>query len=100
MAFDMYADDLHEIIGNGEEFVLEIASQTKEIYPELDRLNSAFWDDPTVDNERAGLIVHELIDLLERHGNSDPNLTRIIGRLLPFFSKVFCRSYVIRCKSD
>ncbi len=100
MAFSMYADDLSEYIDHHEEFLFEIASRERGIYPELVKMYSEFYDSPTLDSERAGRLVHELIDLLERHGKSDKNLVRVIFRLLPFFSKASRGAYSIRCSSD
>jgi len=100
VAFEMYAETRSEAIGTGEEFIFEVASRDVGKYPKLVDLYSLFWDSPTLDSRRAGEIVHELIDLLENHGKSDANLTRIVVRLLPFFSHAYRRSCVIRCSSD
>ena len=100
MAFTLYAGDIREVIGHDEEYLLNIVAQSEEKYPILFRLSCEFYDSPVFDDEQAGAIVHELIDVLTEHGRSDANLSRTIVRLLPFFSTAFRKPLTIRSRSD
>ena len=96
----MYAEEFSEHIQHHEEFLFEIASREASAYPELVQIYSEYYDSPILDSERAGRLIHELIDLLDKNGEADKNLARTIVRLLPFFSKAARNSYTIRCDSD
>ena len=100
MGFDMFADDLSSGINHSEEFVLQIACQNPKRFPELSRLWGVFYDDPKIDYEQSGRIVHELIELTTSLDNQNPVFNRTVQKLLPFFSSVYRRSLMIQCRSD
>lgn len=99
MAFDMYCADEHAAIAAHEEYLLVMASQEPQKYPELAQIFERFYDSPTLQPHQANAIVHELIALLAVN-RADKLLTRLIVRLLPLFSLAYCMDAVIRCSSD
>ena len=99
MAFDMYAGASHEVISPHEESLFGFAANEPAKYPELRALYDDLYKDPTLSDERAGRIVHELIELLDA-GKHDKSLFRTVVRLLPFFSRAHRQQQQIRCVSD
>ena len=99
MAFDMYCADEHAAIDAHEQYLLVMASQEPQKYPELAQIFERFYDSPTLMPHQANVIVHELITLLSVH-HADKLLTRLIVRLLPLFSLAYRTDQEIRCASD
>lgn len=88
MGFDMSAGGRKESIHHDEEHVMVLAYADEARYPQLYALWEAFYDSPTLPPQQAGVIVYELVELLERHGRGgrDHELIRIVLRRLALFS--------------
>ena len=101
MSFDMYAGNVHESVGHHEEFIFSLAQADESRYPELLAIWEDFYDGPRISAGRAGMIVHELIDLLRANGGFENKpLAQTVVRLLPFFSRAYRNGNEIRCDSD
>lgn len=101
MALDLYAGDRHEAIGTQDEFLLQLADADPAKYPQLGAISARLYDGPRLSAEQAGLVVHELIDLLAEHGGtSSPALARVALRLMSFFSVAHRAGLEIRGHSD
>lgn len=99
MAFEMYAGAYHEIIGPHEEGLFAFAEKEPAKYPELRDLRDEWYSDPLLSDQRAGRIVHELIELLDAV-KRDKSAFHTVVRLLPFFSRAHRQKHEIRCVSD
>ncbi|MEL6505265.1 MAG: hypothetical protein AAFQ10_12520 [Pseudomonadota bacterium] len=100
MPLDLFAEDLRLRMDHSEEYLLEFASQNPDDYPELAKMWAAFYDDPKIDLEQSGRIVHELIELHSNMDEAGQTLRHSILRFMLFFSKVYRRSIGIQCSSD
>lgn len=101
MALEMISGDLKAEIAHDEEFIFSLAQRDPARYPGLVALWSAYYDDPRVSAQRAGDIVHELIELLDANGGgTNKRLLNLVVRLLPFFSRAHRVGREIRCISD
>ena len=101
MAFDLHTAEISESIGNHEEFLFLLVEEQPDSYPQLSALWDAFYKSPGLSPEQAGTVVHELIDLLECSGGvSNKALSRLIFRLLYFFSIAAKKNQSIQCSSD
>lgn len=101
MAFDMYIADALESIGHHEEFIFTLVEQDELRYPQLTAIWDQFYDGPILSPSQAGVVVHELIDLLTANGGtSNKPLTSVVLRILPFFSKAYKTQSQVRCVSD
>ena len=98
----MSAGGREESIRHGEEYVLQMAADDAARYPQLHALWCAFFDDPRFSPQQAGAMVHELIELLDRHGNGgrERGLTYTVSRWLAFFSHAARGGYEIETNSD
>jgi hypothetical protein len=95
----MYAGVSREVIGNHEELLFGVALKEPAKYPEPCALRGAFYSDPVLSGERAGRIVHELIEILDAIKH-DKSLAYTVVRLLPFFSRAHRQKQQIQCVSD
>jgi hypothetical protein len=101
MAFDMYVDKVHEMIGTNEEFIFSLAEQEGSLYPELMSIWEAFYKDSRLSVSQADSIAHELIALLAHNGGSNnKHLTSVVIRLLTFFSFAYTTKKEIKCVGD
>lgn len=101
MAFDMYVGDSHESIGHHEEFLFALAQENEPHYPELIAIWESFYDGPCISAVQAGILVHELIELLDTNGGfTNKPLASSVMRLLSFFSMAYRSCQNIRCCSD
>ncbi|MEI2456889.1 hypothetical protein [Lysobacter firmicutimachus] len=98
----MSAGGRRESIRHDEEHVMVLADSDRARYPQLHALWDAFYDSPTLSPLQAGAIVHELIELLDRHGQDgrDRHLIRIVLRWLAFFSHAARGGHAIETLSD
>ena len=101
MAFDMFAGTISDHIGHNEEFLFQLMEEDETRYPQLMALWESFYDSPRLSSAQAGLLVHELIDLLCVHGGAtNKPLAACVIRLLGFFSQAHRKGLEIRCFSD
>jgi len=102
MGFDMSAGEREESIRHGEEYILQMVAEDAKCYPQLYALWRAFFDDPRFSPQQAEAMVHELIELLDRHGNGgrERNLTHSVLRWLAFFSYAARGGHEIETYSD
>ncbi|MDC6167378.1 hypothetical protein [Paucibacter sp. XJ19-41] len=101
MAFDMYADQAREAIGQHEEFLLMLASADEARFPELSAVWSSFYKSPCLPSAQAGRLVHELLDLLACNGGrSNKPISEPVIRLVLFFSAAYRGGHEVRCSSD
>jgi hypothetical protein len=97
----MFACGCREAIGHNEEFLFALAQEEPLRYPELLALWAAFYKSPRLSGRQAGLLVHELIDLLASNGGAgNKALAAPVVRLLPFFSAAYRSDAEIKCNSD
>ena len=101
MAFDMFSGSLHEEIGHHEEHIFALAAENESQYPELSGVWASFYADPRLSARQAGVLVHELIDLLAANGGtSNKALASTVIRLLAFFSAAYRNDLEVKCSSD
>lgn len=99
MAFDMFAGDRHESIGNHEESIFSLIAKDKSRYPELMRIHKCFYDDPPIESSRLEQLLGELNNL-HRQFSRDSSIEPLIIRLLSFFEYARSNSLDIRTESD
>jgi hypothetical protein len=101
MALDMYANGKHEAIYTNEEFIFSLAQADEDRYPELLSLWSDFYNSPRIPSTQAGILLHEIIELLSRNGGFENKLlASIVFRLLQFLSMADRGGHEIKTKSD
>ncbi|MEJ6001230.1 hypothetical protein [Paucibacter soli] len=101
MAFDMFANGNHERIDHHEEFLFALAGENEARYPELLAVWERFYDDPHISARQAGVLVHELIELLTQNGGiANKPLAQVAARLLSFFSLAYKSNIEVTCSSD
>ncbi len=98
MAFDMYLGDRHEKIDHHEDFIFTLIGDG-DAYPELARIWTEFYSNFVIAPEQANRLVHELI-LLVATAAENQVLTRLVLRLLPFFSAAYVSGQGIQCHGD
>lgn len=99
MAFDMFAGDRHESIGNHEELIFSLIAKDKSRYPELMRIHKCFYDDPPIGSSQIEQLIGELNNLY-RLLSRDSSIEPLIVRLLRFFEYAKSNSLDIRTESD
>jgi hypothetical protein len=101
MAFDMYAGDMHEAIGNHEEFLFALIEENDVRFPVLLMIWADFYEDPRLSSAQANALIHELLNLLACNGGATNKvLSVIVLRLISFLSAAFRANREIRCASD
>lgn len=100
MAFDMYLGEKYEKIDHHEEFIFGLIEDDL-MYPELSRIWIGFYTNLVISPQQSNRLIHELLMLLETANLSENRtFTKLLLRLLPFFSGAYVNGQDIRCAGD
>jgi hypothetical protein len=100
MAFDMYLGEKYEKIDHHEEFIFGLIEDDS-MYPELSRIWIGFYTNLVISPQQSNRLIHELLMLLEKANLSEnKTFTKLLLRLLPFFSAAYVNDQDIRCAGD
>ena len=101
MAFDMYSGERHEPIRDQDEFLFAFAEQDKGRYPVLLKLWANFYSEFVLTPQEAAALVHELLELHDRHeANAGKSMAGLVLRLAKFFSASAVSNVSVRCAGD